>query len=96
MKLSKVVGFFLVFAMVFSLLAVSASAILSEDQNNVNEQGVIYREKNGPMKSERGYLAVGGEVRPEEDDPFFGVRPPQTIDGIEYEQYVKAVTASTP
>ena len=45
MKLAKLLSFILVFVMLFSLLAVSASAILCEDQNNVNEQGIIYAEK---------------------------------------------------
>lgn len=74
MKLSKVIGLVLAFVMLFSLLAVSASAILSEDQNNVNEQGTVYREKNGPTRSERGYMAVGGEIRPEDDSAFDGSR----------------------
>ena len=91
MNLSKVLGLILVFVMMFSLLAVSASAVLCEDQNNVNEQGIVYAEKNGPTKSVNGYLAVGGEVRPEEDEPFDGVRPPFSVDGYLYEQYLNDV-----
>ena len=93
MKLAKLLSFILVFVMLFSLLAVSASAILCEDQNNVNEQGIIYAEKNGPTKSVRGYMTVGGEIRPEEDDSYQGVRPPNTMDGDEYTKYVEAVAA---
>ena len=91
MNLSKLFCLILVFVMLFSLLAVSASAILCEDQNNVNEQGIIYAEKNGPTKSLKGYLAVGGEIRPEDDDVFKGVRPPRSLDLDEYTQYVESL-----
>ena len=73
MKLSKLMGFILVFVMLFSLLAVSAAAMLWDDQENTNQEGVVYAEKNGPAKSERGYMAIGGEFRPEDDEPFDGV-----------------------
>ncbi len=75
MKISKVIGLVLVFALLFSLLTVSASAILCEDQNNTNQEGYIVAEKNGPTKSAKGYMAVGGEIRPEDDEPFVGFRP---------------------
>ncbi len=91
MKFAKLLSFILVFVMLFSLLAVSASAILCEDQNNVNEQGIIYAEKNGPTKSLRGYMAVGGEIRPEDDEAFQGVRPPSTLDADDYNQYVNSI-----
>ncbi|MBQ3373235.1 MAG: hypothetical protein IJG40_08910 [Oscillospiraceae bacterium] len=94
MKLAKLLSLVLVFIMLFSLLAVSASAILCEDQENVNEQGVVYAEKNGPTKSAKGYLAVGGEIRPEDDEAFGGVRPPFSFDGFLYEQYLDSVTGS--
>ncbi len=74
MKLAKLLSLVLVFIMLFSLLAVSASAILCEDQENTNQEGIVYAEKNGPTKSAKGYLAVGGEIRPEDDDPFDGAR----------------------
>ena len=73
MKLTKNICLALVFIMMFSLLAVSASAILCEDQENMNQEGFVYQEKNGPTKSVRGYMAVGGEIRPEDDEPFDGV-----------------------
>ena len=75
MKLAKLIGFVLVFSMLFSLMAVSASAILCEDQNNQNQEGFIIAEKNGAVKSIRGYMAVGGEIRPEDDEEFDGARP---------------------
>ena len=74
MKLTKLIGLVLVFSLLFSLMTVSSSAILCEDQNNQNQEGFIIAEKNGAVKSIRGYMAVGGEFRPEEDDPFSGVR----------------------
>ncbi len=92
MKFSKVIGLVLVFVMLFSLLAVSAFAILCEDQNNQNQEGFIIAEKNGAVKSIRGYMAVGGEIRPEEDDAFQGVRPPSSVDRDEYDKYVDAVS----
>ena len=94
MKLAKLLSFILVFVMLFSLLAVNASAILCEDQNNQNQEGFIIAEKNGAVKSLRGYMAIGGEIRPEEDDAFQGVRPPNTMDGDEYAKYVEDVSAS--
>ena len=96
MKLAKLLSFVLVFVMLFSLLAVSASAILCEDQNNQNQEGFIIAEKNGAVKSIRGYMAVGGEIRPEKDDEYQGVRPPNTMDGDEYTKYVEAVAALAP
>ncbi len=92
MKLAKLVCLILVFTLLFSLMAVSASAILCEDQENKNQEGYIVAEKNGPVKSIRGYMAVGGEVRPEEDDAFQGVRPPSSVDRDEYAKYVDAVS----
>ena len=75
MKLAKLIGLVLVLTMLFSLMAVSASAILCEDQNNQNQEGFIIAEKNGAVKSIRGYMAVGGEIRPEDDEEFDGARP---------------------
>ena len=75
MKLAKLIGLVLVLTMLFSLMAVSASAILCEDQNNQNQEGFIIAEKNGAVKSIRGYMAVGGEIRPEDDEAFDGSRP---------------------
>ncbi len=91
MKLTKLIGLVLVFSLLFSLMAVSASAILCEDQNNQNQEGFIIVEKNGAVKSLRGYMAVGGEVRPEEDDAFQGVRPPNSMDEYEYTQYINSL-----
>ena len=72
-KLSRITGFILVIAMVFSLLSVSAFAILCDDEENVNQEGYVVAEKNGPTKSPRGFMAIGGEIRPEDDEPYDGV-----------------------
>ena len=94
MKLAKLLSLVLVFIMLFSLLAVSASAILCEDQENVNEQGVVYAEKNGPTKSVRGYMAVGGEIRPEDDEAFDGSRP--EMRAIQYKDPDMTIAAMIP
>ena len=73
MNLSKLFCLILVFVMLFSLLAVSASAILCEDQENMNQEGYVIAEKNGPSKSIRGYMSIGGEIRPEDDEAYDGV-----------------------
>ena len=72
-KLIRVAGVVLVLSMLFALMASCAFAIICDNVENVNEEGYIVSEKNGPTKSAKGYMAVGGEIRPEEDEPYDGV-----------------------
>ena len=72
-KLIRVAGFVLVLSMLFALMASCAFAIVCDNEEKVNEEGYIVSEKNGPTKSAKGYMAVGGEIRPEEDEPYDGV-----------------------
>ena len=73
-KTVKLLSYVLLVAMLFSLMASSASAIVSDDTANVNGGGGIVLGGGGNVSvNSGGSLVIGGDQRPEDDTPFTGV-----------------------
>ena len=74
-KTVKLLSYVLLVAMLFSLMASSASAIVSDDTANVNGGGGIVLGGGGNVSvNSGGSLVIGGDERPEDDSPFAGTR----------------------
>ncbi len=91
-KMVKFLSFVLLVTMLFSLMASSASAIVSDDTAGVNGGGIILGGGNASVNSGGG-LVIGGDQRPEDDSPFTGVRVDESSQKV-YEQRVSTARAA--
>ena len=91
-KTVKFLSFVLLVTMLFSLMASSASAIVSDDTAGVNGGGIILGGGNASVNSGGG-LVIGGDQRPEDDSPFTGVRVDESSQKV-YEQRVSSARAA--
>ena len=73
-KTVKLLSFVLLVSMLFSMMAVSASAIVSDTPAG-NGGGIVLGGGGNASVNSGGSLIIGGDQRPEDDSPFTGVRP---------------------
>ena len=72
-KTVKLLSFVLLVSMLFSMMAVSASAIVSDTPAG-NGGGIVLGGGGNAAVNPGGSLIIGGDQRPEDDTPFTGVR----------------------
>ena len=72
-KTVKLLSFVLLVSMLFSMMAVSASAIVSDTPAG-NGGGIVLGGGGNAAVNSGGSLIIGGDQRPEDDTPFTGVR----------------------
>ncbi len=89
-KTVKFFSFVLLVTMLFSLMASSASAIISDDTAGVNG-GIVLGGGNVSVNS-GGSLVIGGDERPADDSPFTGIRVDESSKK-EYEQRISTARA---
>ncbi len=71
-KTVKLLSFVLLVSMLFSMMAVSASAIVSDTPAG-NGGGIVLGGGGNATVNPGGSLIIGGDQRPEDDSPFTGV-----------------------
>ncbi|MBQ3373234.1 MAG: hypothetical protein IJG40_08905 [Oscillospiraceae bacterium] len=91
-KTVKFFSFVLLVTMLFSLMASSASAIVSDDTAGVNGSIVFGGSGNGSINP-GGSLVIGGDERPADDSPFTGIRVDESSKK-EYDQRISMARAA--
>ncbi len=92
-KTVKLLSFVLLVSMLFSMMAVSASAIVSDTPAG-NGGGIVLGGGGNASVNSGGSLIIGGDQRPEDDSPFTGVHVDEETRAKNYEQTMSEVKAS--
>ena len=72
-KMVKLLSIIMLFTMLFSMMSVSASAIINDGSAKSSNNIVIGGSGNASV-NEDGNVTVGAEMRPTDDSPWTGIR----------------------
>lgn len=93
-KTVKLLSFVLLVSMLFSMMAVSASAIVSDTPAG-NGGGIVLGGGGNASVNSGGSLIIGGDQRPEDDSPFTGTRVEELPDYNSQIEKARATNSST-
>ena len=88
-KTVKLLSFVLLVSMLFSMMAVSASAIVSDTPAG-NGGGIVLGGGGNASVNSGGSLIIGGDQRPEDDSPFTGARADELDSESAYQAALKS------